>query len=69
VAVLALHVLEGGEVAARRVAGLGSRDVEADDALVAEVDGQLGDLERPGACRIAVSRLTTRIGPAAQPSR
>ena len=35
---------EGVEVAARRVAGLAAGDVEADDALVAVAQGDLGDL-------------------------
>ena len=42
--VVASHVLERVEVPRRRVSGLGAGDVEADDALVAEPDGQLGDL-------------------------
>ena len=45
VEVLAHHVLEGVEVARRRVAGLGAGDVEADDAGVAEAHRQLGDLQ------------------------
>ena len=45
--VVVSHVFEGVEVPGRRVAGLGARDVEPDDALVAEPDRQLGDLARP----------------------
>ena len=46
VGVLALEVLEGVEVAGGRVARLGARDVEADDAPVAVAAGELGDLQR-----------------------
>lgn len=42
--VVVSHVLEGIQVARRRVAGLGAGDVEADNALVPEPDCQLGDL-------------------------
>ena len=42
------HVLERVQVTRRRITGLGARDVEADDALVAEPDRQLGDLQRAG---------------------
>ncbi len=45
--VVASHVLERVEMPRRRVPGLGTGDVEADDALVAEPDRQLGDLEGP----------------------
>ena len=44
--VRAVDELERIEMAARREAGLGPGDVEADDALVAVADGQLGDLHR-----------------------
>ena len=46
--VLALEVLERVEVPGGRVARLGARDVEADDALVAVGGGQLGDLAAAG---------------------
>jgi hypothetical protein len=45
---LPLDVLEGVEVAGRRVPLLGAGDVEADDAGVAPAHGELGDLERAG---------------------
>ncbi len=48
VAVVALDQLEGVHVARRRVARLGPRDVEADDALVAVAHRQLGDLAAVG---------------------
>src|SRR5580700_3321544 len=48
VEVLPLQVLERVQVPARRPARLGARDVEADHALIAVSDGQLGDLQRPG---------------------
>src|SRR5580692_5775724 len=48
VEVLPLQVLERVQVPARRPARLGARDVEADHALIAVADGQLGDLQRPG---------------------
>ena len=44
VEVLPVDVLERVQVAARRPARLGPRDVEADDALVAVADRELGDL-------------------------
>jgi hypothetical protein len=47
VAVVVSHLVEGIEMPRGWVAGLGTRDVEADDALVTEPDGQLGDLQRP----------------------
>ena len=46
--VLPGDVVEGVEVAARRVAGLGARDVEPDHAVVPVADRQLRDLERSG---------------------
>ena len=45
VEVRAVDELERVEVAGRREAGLGPGDVEADDALVAVADAQLGDLD------------------------
>ena len=48
VEVLLADVLERVEVARRRVALLGSGDIEADDARVAPADGALGDLDRAG---------------------
>ena len=48
VEVLALHVLERIEVAGRRVAGLGARDVEAHDARITPAHRQLGDLQAAG---------------------
>ncbi len=43
--VLALHVLEGVEVAGRGMTGLGAGDVEADHAGIPPTHGQLRDLE------------------------
>ena len=44
--VLATDEVECVEVTRRRIALLGPRDVEPDDALVAMADGALGDLDR-----------------------
>ena len=52
------------------IAGLGTGDVEAADALVAIADREFGDLRDFAACRIAVSRATIRmLHPAAAASR
>ena len=48
VEVLAADVLEGVEVARRRIALLGPGHVEPDDAGIAPADGALGDLDRAG---------------------
>ena len=42
--VMVSHVFESIQVPRRRVTGLGTGDVEADNALVPEPDCQLGDL-------------------------
>ena len=47
VEVLARHELERVEMTGGREAGLGSRDVEADDAIVTPPHRELGDLTRP----------------------
>ena len=45
--VVASHVLECVEMPRRRVSGLRACNIEADDPLVAEPDGQFGDLAGP----------------------
>jgi hypothetical protein len=78
VEVLPLQIFERVQVAGGRVARLGARDVEADHSDVAVAHGQFGDLLERAACRIAVSRVPTRIGvpaacacaePSANPAR